>query len=159
MNKEPIEMLTEMHQMILDMKNQMHLMDNNIKLMQAKLNADVLSSFSKQMYARQVHEEKPVEAKTAPSQITIPAPKEPVSKSGTMVQGKVLSEDGKPMHGIAIKIMNSDKKVIKETVTNRAGVWMAQLRPGKYISKVILDNKPAQFKLFDVIEGQSQQEV
>lgn len=153
--------------MISNMRDQIAVMDTNIKLLQAKVNAEVFSGLIKGAPATSAMHTRAHPMPPAPAASpAITLPEEPAAEQliptqykATMVQGKVLSEDGKPMHGIAIKIMNSDKKVIKETTTNRAGIWMAQLRPGKYISKAILDNKPAQFKLFDVVEGQASQDV
>lgn len=158
-------MIEEMYEMITKMQAQLAVMDTNIKLLQAKVNAEVFSGLSKAISAQhqiptrapEPHAPAPLQPPTQP-QIALPPDTSPAQK-GAMVQGKILSEDGKPLHGVSVKIMNADKKVIKETTTNRAGIWMAQLRPGKYISKAILDNKPAQFKLFDVIEGQTSQDV
>lgn len=155
--REPIELIEDMHAMLSKMRDQISVMDMNIKLLQAKVNAEVFSGLAKSLPASA---SVPARAPDVPPpQIQQPqivaVPDQPPAKTynGTMVQGKVLTEDGKPLHGVSVKIMNADKKVIKETTTNRAGMWLAQLRPGKYISKAILDNKPAQFKLFEVVEG------
>lgn len=173
MNKEPIEMIEDMYKMMLDLKNQVSIMDNNIKLLHAKVNAEVFSGLGKQFSAQQSSAERTVEkpqvletqaqpmpaiAEIKSPQISVPSEIGPAYKL-TVVQGKVLSEDGKPMAGVSIKILNSEKKVIKETSTNRAGSWVTHLRPGKYISKVIVENKPTQFKLFEVSEGQIQLDV
>lgn len=159
--KEPLEMIEEMHSMISKMRDQISVMDTNIKLLQAKVNSEVFSGFTKPP-PHSIPSRAPDIRPPQPQQPQISAVQEPQSTQaykGTMVQGKILTEDGKPIHGVSVKIMNADKKVIKETTTNRAGMWLAQLRPGKYISKSILDNKPAQFKLFEVVEGQHSQDV
>jgi hypothetical protein len=163
--KEPIQMIEEMYSIILKMQGQLAVMDNNIKLLQAKVNAEVFAGLSGMLTTNQLTHTSPpnIPLPQAPPpqvqpKIALPQ-EESITYKGTMVQGKILSDEGKPLHGISIKIMNSDKKVIKETSTNRAGLWMAQLKPGKYIAKAIMDNKPAQFKLFDVIEGQAAQDV
>lgn len=162
-------MIEEMYDIMINMKSQLSIMDNNIKLLQAKVNSEVFSGLRGGLPASHAvpHKQPEVQvppppdtAESASSQPQISIPPEPAQAyKGTMVHGKAFSEDGKPIHGVAIKIMNSDKKIIKETTTNRSGAWTAQLRPGKYIAKTVLDGKPAQFKLFEVVEGQTQQDV
>ncbi len=158
--KEPVQLIEEMHQMLIDMQQQIRIMDNNIKILQAKVNAEVFAPLSRQIMAG-VHEQakQPPPVEQPPLTIKAVTPEESTAYKATMVQGKFLSDDGKPLHGIPVKILNSDKKLIKETSTNRAGIWMAHLRPGKYIAKMIVDGRPAQYKLFEVKEGESQLEV
>ena len=161
--KEPIQMIEEMYVMMSEMKNQISIIDNNMKLLQAKVNAELFSGIVKANAQASLSNNPPSlqqkpSTELSPPQVTIP-PEEPREYKGTMVNGKVLPDDGKPLHGVAIRILNSDKKAIKETTTNRAGSWVAQLRPGKYIAKAILNNKPAQFKLFEVQEGQHSLDV
>lgn len=55
----------------------------------------------------------------------------------TMVRGKMATElDGKevPLIDISVKIYNDKDQLVKETRTNRAGHWMSQLPPGKYVA-------------------------
>jgi hypothetical protein len=158
--KEPVQLIEEMHQMLIDMQQQVRIMDNNIKILQAKVNAEVFAPLTKQITSG-VHEQNkpPPPPEQPPLTIKATTPEDPTQYKATMVQGKYLSEDGKPLHGIPVKILNGDKKVIKETSTNRAGVWMAHLRPGKYIAKMIIDGRPAQYRLFEVKEGQAQLDV
>jgi hypothetical protein len=160
-NKDPIEVLHEIHAAIFEIRGQMAVLDNNVKLLQARLNGDggrpTLSPTTAHLVA--IPPPPPPQDTPPAPQISLPdAPAAP-SNGGAMVTGKVLSDEGKPLPSIAVKIMNSDKKVIKETTTNRAGQWIAKLRPGKYIAKAIFDNRPAQFKMFDVVEGQSTLDV
>ncbi len=160
--KEPVQLIEEMHQMLIDMQQQMRIMDNNIKILQAKVNAEVFAPLTKQIMSG-VHEQTkptpPPLPEQAPLTIKATTPEESPQNKGTMVQGKYLSDDGKPLHGVPVKILNSNQKIIKETSTNRAGVWMAHLRPGKYIAKMIIDGRPAKYNLFEVKEGQTQLDV
>jgi len=54
-----------------------------------------------------------------------------------MCKGKMLVDSGDgelPLSGLSVKIFDSTDKIVKETKTNRAGHWMSQLAPGKYVA-------------------------
>jgi len=54
-----------------------------------------------------------------------------------MVSGKMMVNDGDkqvPLTSVSVKIYNEQDKLVKETRTNRAGHWMSQLPPGKYVA-------------------------
>ena len=56
-----------------------------------------------------------------------------------MCQGKMVASDGPrevPLPGLVVKIYDAKDKVVKETKTNRAGSWMSQLPPGRYVANV-----------------------
>lgn len=60
----------------------------------------------------------------------------PKKVSSIMCKGKMLIEQsGKmvPIPNLAVKIYNSQDKLVKETKTNRAGHWMSSLAPGQYV--------------------------
>ena len=63
--------------------------------------------------------------------------KAPVAKpKSIMVKGKLKIEKGDeviPLSSALVKIFDSKDKLVKETKTNRAGHWMSQLTPGKYV--------------------------
>ena len=55
-----------------------------------------------------------------------------------MVKGKMIMMNGDkpmPLSQIEVTIYDIKDKVVKETKTNRAGHWMSQLPPGKYVAK------------------------
>lgn len=55
-----------------------------------------------------------------------------------MVKGKMIVMSGQqtiPLANVNVTIFNSKDAVVKETKTNRAGHWMSQLSPGKYVAK------------------------
>jgi len=61
----------------------------------------------------------------------VPGPK------NIMVQGKmIVNADDKsiPLPSVTVKIYDEQDKLVKETRTNRAGHWMSQLPPGKYVA-------------------------
>jgi hypothetical protein len=54
-----------------------------------------------------------------------------------MVKGKLkIEKNGQtiPLPSAAVTIYNEQDKVVKKTKTNRAGHWMSQLAPGKYVA-------------------------
>lgn len=60
----------------------------------------------------------------------------PSKPSTIMCKGKMLVQSGDdtvPIPGLAVKIFDSKDQLVKETKTNRAGHWMSQLPPGKYV--------------------------
>ena len=61
----------------------------------------------------------------------------PEAKKSIMVSGKIkVEKDGKivPIPNVSIRIYDDRDKLVKETKTNRAGHWMGQLIPGKYVA-------------------------
>jgi len=65
------------------------------------------------------------------SAIKAPGPK------NIMVRGRMVANiDGKqtPLPNILVKIYDNKDFLIKETRTNRAGYWLSQLLPGKYVA-------------------------
>src|SRR3990172_11816205 len=98
--KEPIQMIEEMYVMMSEMKNQISIIDNNMKLLQAKVNAELFSGIVKANAQASLSNNPPSlqqkpSTELSPPQVTIP-PEEPREYKGTMVNGKVLSDDGKP---------------------------------------------------------------
>jgi len=54
-----------------------------------------------------------------------------------MVKGKMVTYDGDtqvPLPQISVKIFDEKDNLVKTTKTNRAGHWMSQLAPGKYVA-------------------------
>jgi len=62
----------------------------------------------------------------------------PVAKvKNIMVKGKLKIAKGEqmvPLASASVKIYNEQDKLVKQTKTNRAGHWMSQLAPGKYVA-------------------------
>jgi len=84
----------------------------------------------------------------------------------TMVNGKMitLSENQSvPLPGISIRIFDGKNTILKETKTNKAGQWMAQLMPGKYVVEMTGSYKGQdlvpQNKVFEVPVGVTEFEV
>lgn len=59
------------------------------------------------------------------------------SNKNIMVKGKMVTYDGDtqvPLPQISVKIFDEKDNLVKTTKTNRAGHWMSQLAPGKYVA-------------------------
>ena len=68
-----------------------------------------------------------------------PANRRTAEPTTCMCQGKMVATDGPkevPLPGLSVKIFNEKDKMIKETKTNRAGSWMSQLPPGRYVANI-----------------------
>lgn len=56
-----------------------------------------------------------------------------------MCQGKmIVTKDGKPvpLPNLDVKIFDAKDNIVKETKTNKAGMWMSQLVPGNYVANI-----------------------
>jgi hypothetical protein len=61
----------------------------------------------------------------------------PKGVTGIMAKGRMVANIGgkqTPISNINVKIFDNKDKLIKETKTNRAGLWMSLLPPGKYVA-------------------------
>lgn len=96
----------------------------------------------------------------------IPSP----SGQNVMVKGRLKLDKGEntiPLSGASVKIFDEKDVLVKSTKTNRAGHWMSQLPPGKYVAlfEGEIDGKKlqSQNKLFEVPqqlpEGRTEFEV
>ena len=84
----------------------------------------------------------------------------------TMVRGKMAAElDGKevPLIDISVKIYNDKDQLVKETRTNRAGVYQFALPAGRYVAefsgKFRDQDLVPQNKTFEIKPGDSEIEV
>lgn len=83
-----------------------------------------------------------------------------------MVKGKMITltnNQPTPLPDITIKIFDGKNKLMKETKTNRAGQWMAQLSPGRYVVEMTGKYKGQdlvpQNKIFELPAGVDEFEV
>jgi hypothetical protein len=163
--KSALDMIDEMYRMMQSMQRTIQMMDRNVKLLNDKANgtlfADAISALKS---SKLTPTQKAIAADLdAPSQvgviqqsITDEQPIPYTQKVNAKVNGKLTTEDGKPIHGVNIIIMNSANKVVKNTRTNRAGMWMTHLPPGKYSIRYEQDGRVTQYKAFDIKDGQTE---
>ncbi len=83
-----------------------------------------------------------------------------------MVKGKMVTlieNQSVPLSDITVKVFDGKDKLVKETKTNRAGQWMAQLAPGKYVAEITGKYKGQELipqnKVFEVPNGVEEYEV
>ena len=169
-DKTPLEKIEEMYDMLKAMQAQINVIDSNLKLLNSKANGELFSNMQNLQpgilpkVSKQISQDL-----SAKPTIGVPIPSEedqPVIKptgtprTTTIVQGKILNDDGRPIPGVSVKIISpANKKVIAETKTNNAGVWTKFLGPGKYIIKYVHDTRPTQFRMIDVIPGKEKMTV
>lgn len=68
-----------------------------------------------------------------------PAKPQPPPVTACMCQGKMVAElkgSSIPLPDLDVKIFDEVDAVVKTTKTNRAGVWMSQLKPGNYVANI-----------------------
>ena len=174
--QDPIAILQNIYQAIEKLNAKIDILDMNVKLLNSKSNSEMMTEVQKLMNER-MKQRKP--AKPDPSLIPQITPQEhrvvveqppmkavvvsaePASELKavyqlTKVSNTVLSDDGEPIVAAKVKIMNESRKVIKEITTNRAGLWIASLRSGKYFAKIVSEGRPTQFKVFEVPTGKEE---
>lgn len=165
-DKTPVEKVDEMYDMMKTIQQQLAVMDVNIKMLNSKANGELFAAVrASALPAAKVPSQIAADLDAKPT-IGVPTvhpakSSQPTAKRPTTrVQGKMTSDDGRPLPGITVKIISqTNNKTVEETRTNNAGVWTKFLRPGKYIAKYIHEARPTQFRLFEVKPGQEQMTV
>lgn len=134
--KTGLEVLADLAEQIKLLSKKIDLLDQNVKTLMNK---------ERQTVKVQVPPEKPKE-KVKPQAMAVDAPPpkkgkmiiESSKKPGVMTSGKLMTPDkySQPIADATVKIYNDQDQLIKETKTNRAGLWMAQLIPGRYVAEI-----------------------
>jgi len=83
-----------------------------------------------------------------------------------MVKGKMVSVIGDkvtPLIDVVVKIYNTQNILVKETKTNRGGLWLCHLSQGKYVAELTGKHQGIELipqnKAFEVPEGVTEFEV
>jgi hypothetical protein len=138
--KSGIELLQELIQKVDILSKKVDVLDQNVKKM---INSKRPSEQVKRANAEMVSGVKTEIQKTKTNidkmrfSFDRASAKENIKPTMTMVRGKMATElDGKevPLIDISVKIYNDKDQLVKETKTNRAGHWMSQLPPGRYVA-------------------------
>ena len=151
-DKTPIEKIDDIYSILQSLQKQMSIMDVNIKLLNSKANGELFKAITGPS-----PDPKSIPDLDKKATVGVPLPKVQAvqPKNKTTVQGKLFTDQGKPLPGATVKIiLQANNQVIEETRTNMAGVWTKFLKPGKYIAKYVHETKPTQFRLFEVKPGQ-----
>lgn len=164
--KSAIELIYEMYTMIQNIEARVTLMEKNIDLLNDKTNGKLLEAIATDFPKGQAPsaKEMPLPPQKAEAQ---PAPKSknpqqtssPLPRQNAKVTGKFADIRNKPIAGIEVTIVDANNAVVKQTKTNRAGRWMSYLPPGHYSAEFIKEGMQPTFRVFQVIQGQSEIEV
>ena len=161
MAKTGIEILTELVDQIRLLSQRIDLLDQNVKTLMNK-NRETKPE-SKQQARPQIQAIAAPPPKTGKMTIQTEKPK----KEGVMANGKLvvlIENKPTPIPDAIIKIFNEQDKLVRETKTNRGGIWMALLIPGNYVAEITgrYKNKElvAQNKIFTIpSDGRKEYEV
>ena len=103
--------------------------------------------------------EKQLEENFSPA---LPPPEEP-KKSKVLIQQLVSYPDNKWAPLVVVKIYDREKHLIKETKTNSAGKWTANLDPGEYFIHLLKasvgQNKPKIDQYFSITVESSEKPI
>jgi hypothetical protein len=129
--KTGLEILTDLVEQIRHLNQRIDLLDQNVKTLmnQTRINPP------EKTIKPQIQAITPPPPKPGKMMIQTDKPK----KEGVMANGKlVILVDKKPtpISDAIIKIFNEQDKLVRETKTNRGGVWMCCLAPGKYVVEI-----------------------
>lgn len=86
-------------------------------------------------------------------------PKVPKQRKNVRVFGHFDDEVGKPLSGVVVRIMDANNNVVKQTKSNRAGLWMSFLPPGKYIAEFVMAGMQPEARQFQLFDGQKEVEI
>lgn len=167
--KSATDMIKEMYETIKSMSKTLAIMDRNIKILNDKANgalfpkpAEIITKLTPiQKTILDDLDESPkvgIVQQTASSVLSEPEAAY-TQKQNIKVESKIVSIDKKPMHGVQILVLNSSDKIIKKTTSNRAGIWMCYLPPGKYTIKYEQLGTVIQQKSIELKEGQSELKI
>lgn len=160
-DKSGIDMLEEILDQLKTLEKRLNVMDNNIKAIVNSTNlANLIQKASNTPLDSWANASKPilpdvekkiadikkksgfknfnfesVDAAKIKGSTLIDKSRIPISK--IMVKGRLkIDKDGKvvPLSSAVVKIYDEKDKLIKSTKTNKAGHWMSQLSPGKYVA-------------------------
>lgn len=101
-------------------------------------------------------EPEPPSVEKPPTETPAPVPKQ---RRNVRVFGHFDDEKGKPLSGVMVRIMDANNNVVKQTKSNRAGLWMSFLPPGTYVAEFAMAGMQPEARQFQLFEGQKEVEV
>jgi hypothetical protein len=115
-----VDAIYEILNEIKDLKKRLDIIDNNIKLLNNKVNK---SSAAASKPGRP--------SATAPIGVSQPAKAEVVSKN-IKVFGRIKNQRKKPIKDVKVKIFSPKGALVKSRSTDSEGYWEARIPPGQY---------------------------
>ena len=167
--KSAIDLIYDMHEMLLAMQSKINILEKNNNLLTDLLAKQAgggpqVAIKGKEVVLAPIPPPVAVvqPATAAPAQvmpvITQAGPEN--KEQSTKVFGVLKATDGKLLHGLTVSMVDAKTNtVVKTTKTNRAGEFLSFLPTGKYIAVVTLENNQQKFKPFDLTKGAKEVEV
>ena len=154
-----LDKLNEMYDIIKHLQKSVGVMDMNIKLLHDKANTTLFADTTfKDIPKTPLQQSIMADLDNAKPTIGVPIEKEAkaeaaIQRPNSKVEGKLVNDEGKPLHGANVHILTASNKLVKNTKTNRAGIWICFLPAGTYILKYEHEGRVIQQKTFVVSEN------
>ena len=155
--KSAIDTIYEILSEIKELKKQMIVLDNNVKLLNNKFSK--ITKVSPEVSQNQPRAEIPAK-KIQPEAVLI---KNDNPKESVKVFGRIKNQNKEPINNVDIKIYNDAGEIIKKRNTDDKGYWEARLAPGKYGIEYDPSSLNKKFKPLNIniniIDGMKEYEV
>lgn len=157
-----VDVIFELRTLIKAQQQQISMLQKSVAVLDAKLNDSLFKSIAEQMPKAKTMVTPPTivppksAVKVAPE---IKKPAVPAPRPNIKVSGTLQDDAGKTLHGIDVKIMDANNRPVKQTKTNRSGQWMSFLPPGRYTAEFTAPGMQPDFRVFDLMAGQSEVDV
>lgn len=155
--KTGLDVLTELVDEIKLLNKKIDLLDQNVKILLNKDKGKVITTV-------QAIDPSKIQAPKEQGKMIIK--KEYPKRVGAMAGGKIIATVDKiqvQIYEADVRIFDEKNIVVKETSTNKSGVWQCLLKPGKYVAEIKGKYRgkylPVQNKSFVVPDGVDKLEV
>jgi len=169
MNKEEsaLDVIFEIREQLNQQQRQIAMLQASLNTIGAKVNNTLYADFtSPKAIASDVPlvqepaiAEEPVSKPELEPAEELPAPVVPKQVRNVRVFGHFDDEVGKALSGVVVRISDTNNNVVKQTKSNRAGLWMSFLPPGNYIAEFIMDGMQSEAREFTLLEGKKELEI
>jgi len=163
-----VDVIFELRDMLAAQQKEIKLLQASLNLISGKVNKTLFPDFTSpqgvpvaagtiQPVVPDVEDNSHLYQEPAPAP---PTPKPvPQQKRNVKVFGHFDDDAGKPLAGVTVRIMDANNNVVKQTKSNRAGLWMSFLPPGEYIAEIIMSGMQPEARQFQLFDGQKEVEV
>lgn len=158
-----IDVLFEVRDIVKAQQKQIEMLQASLNTIGAKVNQTLYPDFKGPAGTvngkpiKELYQEPPQSPK--PKKKEKPKAKVPKQRKNIRVFGHFDDDNGKPLSGVIVRIMDANNKVVKQTKSNRAGLWMSFLPPGKYIAEFEMAGMHPEARQFQLLDGHKEVEV
>lgn len=157
-----IDAIFEIKNMLEAQRKEVDLLKKSIAIVDSKINESLMSTIykaiEKSIAEPVIIEASEVEFKQESESIII-EDKSSRPRKNIKAFGHLQDELGKNLPGIEVIIKDTHNNVVKSTKTNKGGVWMSFLPPGRYSVEFSAPGMRSDFRTFDLIAGQKEVEI